>query len=218
MTQIRMTCVQAPAQQAQPTAAPGPPWPPDWPSWPGRHSDEPYWLLSVGYLLVGIGVGLVNPPVTTTAVSALPADQAGLGPGSPAPPVRSAACWAWPCPARSSSAATTPCCPALSPPCTSPRDRANRPASHRHRWQLGRRSTCGPTPAVAHTVGVAFTEASHWGFLLGAGSAALAGLIASFTLKPIRPPGPRDAAAPRAPEGGLRDDRGFRDPIKSSGG
>lgn len=35
----------------------------------------------VAYLAVGIGMGMVNPPVTTTAVSALPPEQAGVAAG-----------------------------------------------------------------------------------------------------------------------------------------
>jgi MFS family permease len=38
------------------------------------------WLpvLLVGYLLLGAGMGLVNPPATNTAVNSLPADRAGV--------------------------------------------------------------------------------------------------------------------------------------------
>lgn len=38
----------------------------------------PVWLLIPGYLLLGAGYGMVNPPATFSAVSALPADQAGV--------------------------------------------------------------------------------------------------------------------------------------------
>jgi EmrB/QacA subfamily drug resistance transporter len=38
----------------------------------------PVWLLIPGYLLLGAGYGMVNPPATYSAVSALPADQAGV--------------------------------------------------------------------------------------------------------------------------------------------
>jgi EmrB/QacA subfamily drug resistance transporter len=38
-------------------------------------------LLALAYVGVGIGVGMVNPPVTTTAVSALPPSQAGVAAG-----------------------------------------------------------------------------------------------------------------------------------------
>ncbi|WP_426502962.1 MFS transporter [Dactylosporangium sp. McL0621] len=38
-------------------------------------------LLAVAYLGVGAGAGLMNPPVTTTAMTALPADQSGVAAG-----------------------------------------------------------------------------------------------------------------------------------------
>jgi MFS family permease len=47
-----------------------------------RVGDHPgFAVLAVAYLGVGIGVGLVNPPLTTTAVSAMPPEQAGLAAG-----------------------------------------------------------------------------------------------------------------------------------------
>jgi DHA2 family methylenomycin A resistance protein-like MFS transporter len=38
-------------------------------------------LLALAYVGVGIGVGMVNPPVTTTAMSALPPEQSGVAAG-----------------------------------------------------------------------------------------------------------------------------------------
>ncbi len=38
----------------------------------------PFWLLVISYLLFGIGFGLVNPPITNTAVSGMPPSQAGV--------------------------------------------------------------------------------------------------------------------------------------------
>ncbi|MCM3922533.1 MFS transporter [Frankia sp. AiPs1] len=38
----------------------------------------PYCHLAAGYLLLGIGFGLVNPPITNTAVAAMPAARAGV--------------------------------------------------------------------------------------------------------------------------------------------
>ncbi|HEY2259841.1 MAG TPA: MFS transporter [Solirubrobacteraceae bacterium] len=38
----------------------------------------PLWLLVIAYLLFGIGFGLVNPPITNTAVSGMPPSQAGV--------------------------------------------------------------------------------------------------------------------------------------------
>ena len=37
----------------------------------------PYGYLAVANLLLGLGVGLVNPPITTTAISSMPVDQVG---------------------------------------------------------------------------------------------------------------------------------------------
>jgi hypothetical protein len=37
-----------------------------------------YLWLAAAYLLVGLGSGLVNPPITDTAVSGMPPDQAGV--------------------------------------------------------------------------------------------------------------------------------------------
>jgi EmrB/QacA subfamily drug resistance transporter len=39
---------------------------------------SPAWLLIVSYLLFGIGSGMVNPPITNTAVSGMPSAQAGV--------------------------------------------------------------------------------------------------------------------------------------------
>ncbi|WP_043844034.1 MFS transporter [Amycolatopsis taiwanensis] len=41
-------------------------------------TDYPLSLLVVAYLVFGIGFGLVNPPITNTAVSGMPLDQAGV--------------------------------------------------------------------------------------------------------------------------------------------
>lgn len=45
----------------------------------GDHADTP--VLLAAFLLVGVGFGLANPPITNTAVSGLPADQAGVAGG-----------------------------------------------------------------------------------------------------------------------------------------
>lgn len=37
----------------------------------------PYWVLGVTYLVLGAGFGLANPPITNTAVSGMPMEQAG---------------------------------------------------------------------------------------------------------------------------------------------
>jgi EmrB/QacA subfamily drug resistance transporter len=41
-------------------------------------TDYPLWLLVIGYLAFGAGFGLINPPITNTAVSGMPAAQAGV--------------------------------------------------------------------------------------------------------------------------------------------
>jgi EmrB/QacA subfamily drug resistance transporter len=38
----------------------------------------PYSLLVASYILLGLGFGLINPPITNTAVSGMPPDQAGV--------------------------------------------------------------------------------------------------------------------------------------------
>jgi EmrB/QacA subfamily drug resistance transporter len=38
----------------------------------------PYWLLIVTYLIFGLGFGIINPPITNTAVSGMPPSQAGV--------------------------------------------------------------------------------------------------------------------------------------------
>ena len=38
----------------------------------------PFGLLLLSYLIYGIGFGLLNPPITNTAVSGMPASQAGV--------------------------------------------------------------------------------------------------------------------------------------------
>ena len=44
----------------------------------GLDPHTPFWLLIMSYLLFGIGSGLVNPPITNTAVSGMPSAQAGV--------------------------------------------------------------------------------------------------------------------------------------------
>jgi MFS family permease len=39
---------------------------------------SPYAVDAAGYLLLGIGFGLINPPITNTAVNGLPDQQAGV--------------------------------------------------------------------------------------------------------------------------------------------
>ncbi|WP_092541196.1 MFS transporter [Actinoplanes derwentensis] len=45
-------------------------------TWAGP--DTPPWQLFVGYLLFGFGFGMVNTPITNTAVSGMPREQAGV--------------------------------------------------------------------------------------------------------------------------------------------
>jgi len=40
--------------------------------------DTPLWLILLSYIIFGLGFGLVNPPITTTAISGMPAAQAGV--------------------------------------------------------------------------------------------------------------------------------------------
>lgn len=121
---------------------------------------ESYGRLFVGYLLVGIGVGLVNAPITTSAVSALPPDYAGVAAG-----VTGTA-------RQVGSVVGVTLIGSV--------------VVGRYHSLLARGS------GVA---GSAFTEASHWGFLLGGVCAVLAGLIAAFTFKPV---GRSDADFPGA--------------------
>ncbi len=44
----------------------------------GDQPSSPYLLLAAGYLLLGLGFGLVNPPITNTAVAGMPVAQAGV--------------------------------------------------------------------------------------------------------------------------------------------
>lgn len=41
-------------------------------------ADTPLWVVVVAFLLFGIGFGMVNPPITNTAVSGMPVAQAGV--------------------------------------------------------------------------------------------------------------------------------------------
>lgn len=43
-----------------------------------NHKGGSLWVLVAGYVVLGIGVGLVNPPITNGAVSAIPREQAGV--------------------------------------------------------------------------------------------------------------------------------------------
>jgi MFS family permease len=44
----------------------------------GLDSTTPAWLLFLSYLMFGVGFGLVNPPITNTAISGMPPAQAGV--------------------------------------------------------------------------------------------------------------------------------------------
>jgi sugar phosphate permease len=44
----------------------------------GAGRETSVWYLVLAYLLVGAGSGLVNTPITSTALSGLPRDQAGV--------------------------------------------------------------------------------------------------------------------------------------------
>lgn len=41
-------------------------------------TDSPLWLPITAYVVFGVGFGMINPPITTTAVSGMPAAQAGV--------------------------------------------------------------------------------------------------------------------------------------------
>ena len=51
--------------------------------------------LVLSYLVFGIGIGMVNAPITNSAVSGMPREQPGSRRGSPRPAARSARCSAW---------------------------------------------------------------------------------------------------------------------------
>jgi EmrB/QacA subfamily drug resistance transporter len=44
----------------------------------GLKPDTPYALLILSYLLLGLGFGLINPPITNSAVTGMPPEQAGV--------------------------------------------------------------------------------------------------------------------------------------------
>ena len=44
----------------------------------GLTPNSSFSLLVVSYVLLGLGFGLINPPITNTAVTGMPADQAGV--------------------------------------------------------------------------------------------------------------------------------------------
>ncbi len=44
----------------------------------GLSAHTPLWYLIVAYLVYGVGAGLVSAPITNTALSGMPRDQAGV--------------------------------------------------------------------------------------------------------------------------------------------
>ena len=44
-------------------------------------ADTPLWFILLAYAVFGIGFGMVNPPITFTAIAGLPRDRAGLAAG-----------------------------------------------------------------------------------------------------------------------------------------
>lgn len=132
-----------------------------------------YWLLFAAYLLLGLGFGLVNPPISTTAVSGMPPAQAGTASAvaSTARQVGSALGVA-----ILGSVVTTQFHRQLAARVPS----LHLPAAVAGRLlhaEVGATGVGGASPAGRQVVGAAFTAASHAGWVL----TAAAGLAVAGT-------------------------------------
>jgi EmrB/QacA subfamily drug resistance transporter len=140
-----------------------------------------YWLLALAYLGLGLGFGLVNPPISNTAVSGMPPAQAGTASAvaSTARQVGSVLGVA-----ILGSVVTSRFRAELA---------ARLPALHlppAARTRLLHASVgasgigAGSGPAVSHVVGAAFTAASHAGWLITTGIGAVVAAIGLLSAGP----------------------------------
>ena len=71
-----------------------------------------YALICAQLIVIGGGLGLLVPPLTSTLLGSVEKQRSGIAAGvSSTPRGRPAACWAWPCSARSPDKPMS-CCPA----------------------------------------------------------------------------------------------------------
>ncbi|MGH9205414.1 MAG: MFS transporter, partial [Acidimicrobiales bacterium] len=52
-------------------------------------------ILFSGYVLVGLGIGLINPPITNAAIAGMPPEQAGVASAVTGASRQVGGCWAW---------------------------------------------------------------------------------------------------------------------------
>ena len=153
---------------------------------------SPYLLLAAGYVLLGLGFGLVNPPITNTAVAGMPRAQAGVAAAVASTSRQTGNVLGV---AVIGSLVTSRFHRELAPrlvPFHLPH------ATHAALLGSGIGASGLPLPAgdsgggVAAAVSAAFTDASHAGWYLAAGCGVAIALIAAATT------GPRARAAAEA--------------------
>jgi EmrB/QacA subfamily drug resistance transporter len=145
-------------------------------------------VLFVGYVMVGVGIGLINPPITNAAVSGMPVEQAGVASGLTGAARQVGVVFGV---AFLGSAVTTRFTqilpsrlaalhlPSSLQSLVITRARSGSVPPHGHETGL--------VAQIGHVVAAAFTEAVHRGYLLGAVAGFLAAAIGWFTMGNTRP-------------------------------
>lgn len=140
-------------------------------------------FLLVAYLLVGLGLGLINPPITNAAIAGMPPAEAGVASGV----------------TGASRQVGTVFGVALLGSVVTSRFQAALPANlsalhlpagvRQHVLATAKTSSgvpaaghSGETAQIAHAVGAAFTQAIHWGYWLAAAAGAIALVVALVTM------------------------------------
>jgi EmrB/QacA subfamily drug resistance transporter len=144
------------------------------------------WILFLGYVLIGWGMGLINPPITTAAIAGMPPEQAGVASGITGAARQVGAVFGV---ALIGSVVTSGFRANLSDRLTA----LHLPSGLRHQVESVVASGSGAHPvagqgglaeAILHAVGVAFTDAMHAGYLIAAVAAAIAAVLGWVTMAP----------------------------------
>lgn len=157
----------------------------------------PIGILFIGYVLIGVAIGLINPPITNAAVSGMPSEQAGVASAITSAARQVGAVFGI---ALIGSVVTSHFRSAL-PTHLAP---LHLPAAIQHSVVATASAGAGAAPAsgsgalfdaIAHAVGTAFTGALHWGYVLGAALALLATVVGAATMGRVRAPHVKEEAA-----------------------
>lgn len=170
-------------------------------------------FLVVGYLMLGVGIGLINPPITNAAVSGMPVEQAGVASALTGAARQVGVVFGV---AFLGSAVTTQfrdVLPVQLAPLHLPGSLQSLVISRAHSGSVPPHGPqTGLLAEIGRAVASAFTEAIHRGFFLAAVAGFLAALIGWFTMKTKGPSEPAGEMVDMAPE---RRGAGGRSPLEA---